>query len=689
MKVLPHIIGRGAIYVLLYGLALNISCLSADAADKHLRVNQVGYLPADTKVAIVSTNDNLSGWTFSIVKVSDGSVAFGPASVGNDQGSYCAFSHNYRLDFSAFTTSGNYRMRLSDGDTESLPFTIDDHVYAALHEEVLKFLRAQRSGYNPFIPATCHATGAPTNHDAKGVDDGQVYDISGGWYDAGDYIKFLQTSSNVLDLLLFTYKENKVKFADYYMADGTSGSNGIPDILDEAKYGLDWVLKLHTSSSKLYYQNGDSRDHSAWRLPQNDTTNYDLGGYRPAYHGIGANIAGRSAAALAMASKIWEEDLGDAAYAATCLTAAEELYSLAKDNLKVQGGTNGYYTESSYYDDLELAAIELYKATGTASYLTEATNYSFDAGSSWGWFDWGGINALAHYELYPHVSAVNQKKLKKFLQDDLNENLSDALSNPFRVSTDYGWGSASVMTGTVVMCDLYKKLFPTETTYDALHDEVRDYILGKNQWGVSWVIGLGDNYTQYPHHQVADITGREIAGTCIEGPMSQSEWNGMGITLSGPDEYAEFQSSTAIYHDDVRDWATNEPTIFQASLTLCALAHISSSDIDRDGLTYEEETLYGSNPYVADSDGDGIADGDEIDWNVDSDSDGLINAMDTDSDNDGYTDYMESFYGTSPLNSGEYPSTLRINFQPAAAAAPGSYLTDTGAIFTPPRAYGW
>ena len=600
MNAMPRIMGRGAMYFLLHVLALNFSCLSVCAADKHLRVNQVGYLPSDTKVAIVSTNDNLSGWMFNVIKVSDGGVVFGPQGVGSDQGIYCAFDHNYRLDFSTLTTPGTYKLLLSDGTSESRAFTIGTHAYRDLHEEILKFLRAQRSGYNPFIPATCHAPGAAGNLDAKCTDDNQVRDMSGGWYDAGDYIKFLVTTSNVLVLQLFAYNENKAKFADDYMADGTAGSNGIPDVLDEAKHGLDWILKMHPSASKLYYQVGDSRDHvgrSSWRLPQNDTVNYGLDGYRPAYHGIGANIAGRSAAALAMAYTIWKDDLNDETYANTCLAAAEELYTLAKQNLHAQGGTEGYYAETTFYDDLELAAIELYKANG--AYLTEAQNYSSSAGSSWGWFDWGGINALAHYELYPHADAATKANLKTYLQQDLNENLDQANTNPFRVSTDYGWGSASVMTGTVVMCDLYKKLFPGETTYDALHDEVRDYILGKNQWDVSWVIGLGSNYTVDPHHQISYVLQKEATGTCIEGPMSLSEWNGMEITLADPDEYAEFQSSTAVYHDDVADWATNEPTIFQASLTLCALADMSPP------LTVDvQDTISGTSPaYIGANEG--------------------------------------------------------------------------------------
>lgn len=560
---------------------IGVSCASPplSAAPRYLRVNQAGYLPADTKVALAFSNDDISGLTFSVVRISDGATVFGPAAMGADCGAYCAFPHNHRLDFTALQAAATYRIRLSDGLTESPPFVISEGVYAGLHGEMLNFLRAQRCGANPLVGATCHAGGA-SNPDAKCTDDGLVRDISGGWHDAGDYIKFLTTGSNVLDLLLFAYREDPSKFSDEFLADGSAGQNGIPDILDEAKHGLDWVLKLHAAPDKLYYQVGGSQDHDdGWRLPQNDTANYGLGGYRPAYHGIGANIAGRSAAALAMAYLTWKNDLGNAAYAATCLAAARELYTLAQNNLAAQDGMPAdYYNETTFYDDLELAAVELYKATGEGNFLNDAITYSSQAGSSWGWFDWGGINALAHYELYPHADAETRLLLKGYLVQDLESNRIQALSNPFRVSTTYGWGSASVMTGTVVMCHLYKELFPADATYDALHDEVRDYLLGRNQWGVSWIVGAGETYTRDPHHQVADILDAEIRGMCIEGPMSLAEWQGMGIVLSDADEYTAFQSDDAVYHDDVADWATNEPTIFQCALTVCAVAPLAKTN---------------------------------------------------------------------------------------------------------------
>ena len=565
-------------------LAATLLCAGSPAtgAERYLRINQVGYLPDDHKVAVAFSNDDLGSLTFSLLSFPEGNTAFGPQSIGPDSGAYCAFAHNYRLDFTAFTGTGSFRLRLSDQSAESCYFSVSSTTYQDTPEEILQYLRSQRCGENPFLEATCHThPESLADGDAWRVDAGAYADMSGGWHDAADYIKFLLTTSNVLDLLLFSYRENPSLFADDYDAGGRPGANGIPDILDEAKHGLDWVLKLSSFPGLLYYQVGGEQDHySGWRLPQNDTTDYGYGGYRPAYQGIGANIAGRSAAAFALAYSIWKNDLGDEEYAAVCWNAATELYAQAWANLTAQDSyPSWFYDETTFYDDLELAGIEMYKASGEASYLSDAIACSSLAGSSWGWFDWGNIQSLAHYELYPYADFATQSQLQAYLQQDLNSNLGVALSNPFRVSTSYGWGSAAVMTGTVIMCNFHKKLFPEDSSYDALGNEVRDYLLGRNQWGVSWVTGLGDNYARDPHSQVADITGSEIPGTCPGGPMSQTAWSGMGISLRDPDEYSSFQSGTAVYHDDVNDWATNEATIWQASLTVCMLSFLAADGI--------------------------------------------------------------------------------------------------------------
>ncbi len=127
------------------------------------------------------------------------------------------------------------------------------------------------------------------------------------------------------------------------------------------------------------------------------------------------------------------------------------------------------------------------------------------------------------------------------------------------------------MAGAALSALWYEDL-TGDGTYRRMAQAQRDYLLGDNPWGVSFVNGVGATWPHYPHHQVADLTGSELTGFWDEGPVSQAVFLAQGITLTRADVYAAFQSSEAVYHDDVADYITNEPT-----LTLNALGVALSS----------------------------------------------------------------------------------------------------------------
>ena len=204
--------------------------------------------------------------------------------------------------------------------------------------------------------------------------------------------------------------------------------NGIPDVLDEAKWGLDWIFKLHPSPDQLFHQVADDRDHRGFKLPQDDLADYGWGpnSYRPVYFADGkpqglrnwkskatgvANIAGRSAAAMAMAYRIWKYDLHDNAFADRCLKAALELYAMGqKQEGYQQGNSFGApyrYNENTWADDMEWAAAELYKALRKPSYLSDAKRYAAIIGpTSWMQYETSdmGEQMSRHYERYPFTN---------------------------------------------------------------------------------------------------------------------------------------------------------------------------------------------------------------------------------------------------------------------------------------------
>ena len=243
-----------------------------------IRINQLGYLPRSVKVAVyISTND-LSDKNFTVHNALTGAVVF-RSKARQYSGEEWGMRSAARLDFSELETPGGYFIRF--GNTESGTFSISPGVYSGTADFLLKYMRQQRCGYNPFYADSCHT------HDAIIVDhpekSGQRIDVTGGWHDATDYLQYTCTSANAVYQMLFAYRRNPGVFGDSFDASGNPGSNGIPDILDEARWGIDWLLKMNPDSGEMYNQIADDRDHAGFRLPADDKASYDLGVYRPVY----------------------------------------------------------------------------------------------------------------------------------------------------------------------------------------------------------------------------------------------------------------------------------------------------------------------------------------------------------------------------------------------------------------------
>jgi len=301
-----------------------------------VRVNQAGYLSGDVKVATALSNYKLAG-RFTVRNASGKAALTGQITnfASTDLGG--PFAYNYRLDLTRLRLPGTYTIELPGGTT-SAAFTIGP--YPRFQEDLLFFMRQQRCGFNPYLNKTCHVG------DGRSVyapfADGTFVDAVGGWHDAGDQLKYLITASNATARMMLAYELEPAKFSDQVDGLGRERPNGIPDILDEAYWGLVWIHKLHPAAGLLIHQVADDRDHRGFKLPDQDNADYGWGpnSYRPAYfadgkpQGLGkwksrstgvANVAGRSAAAMAMAYRIWQKDLKNTGFAEKCLNAARDL----------------------------------------------------------------------------------------------------------------------------------------------------------------------------------------------------------------------------------------------------------------------------------------------------------------------------------------------------------------------------
>ena len=548
--------------------------------EAHVHVNQVGYLPEEPKRAVIAASGQIVGNAFTIVDDDvTPHVRYRGALISYQKAgktSYGHFQHHFHADFSDFARPGRYRLRLSDGSM-SVPFSIRGDVYAHLGPLALGYFDVQRCGrQHSALRGPCHVDDGVV---VGGPRDGQRFDASGGWHDAGDYLKFVETTSYVTAVMLFTQETFPHGFP---RADRRAG---VPPLLAKAKVGLDWLLKMHPTPEEFYYQVGDATDHDAWRLPEADGSVAD-GTWepRPVLFGIGANLAGRTAAAFAMASRLYRAH--DPAYALRCLAAAQSVYQLGLRNKKVLSTQPAdFYPEVTWQDDMEWGAACLFKATGNDEYLHQALEFARQAGPANDQTSVYNTHALAHYTLYPHAPDADRQRLLEALRTDADY-VKKHSDNPYGLGTPYIWGTAEAAAGAAINCLLYADLSHDKDYLDFARRQ-RDFILGCNPFGLSCVIGAGTRYPLFPHHQVANIRNVELSGALVGGPTSHSIFRKQKISLEGagflsqnpgPALVPEFADEVGVYHDSVQDYVTNEPANdYTAKFLLMTAFYVTSA----------------------------------------------------------------------------------------------------------------
>ncbi|HEX6960570.1 MAG TPA: glycoside hydrolase family 9 protein [Lacipirellula sp.] len=508
---------------------------SVDAADAWIRVNQIGYLPGDPKIAVLSSGEPLSG---------EFSVGEFTADIGEDQGAWGPFAHNYRLDFTQVEKPGEYEVEF--GEVKSPKFAIGDDAYQNVPAKLLQFMQLQRCGDNPVTGEKCH------QQDAFDAETGETHDMVGGWHDAGDRLKHMITTSYCVAALFLAGAE------------------------EEARYGAPLLEKIHPDSDTIYVQIGDDRDH----LPPNtlwhdDQSDYGKGpgGPRAAWRAAGkpqgpkyknestgcANLAGRSAAAIALA--------GD-------LETARSLYKLAQAKpgvaMSVPVRAPYYYGESSYFDDLEWGAIELYLATKEPKFLEEAIGYAHEAaGNPWmggdrhGHYEYFPYVNLAHWRLWPHLGEEDKAKVAEYYREGLERIRVKAEKNPYRLGTPLVWCSTNDVTALATQATLYEQM-TGDATYRELGAEARDWLFGRNPWGYSFVIGVPEDgaASSQPHHLFWKLKGHLPVGGIVDGPVYKDINDSLKFGASFEnDPLKRFQSDVGVYHDMFADFSTNEPII--------------------------------------------------------------------------------------------------------------------------------
>lgn len=572
-----------------------------------IRINQLGYPPTGPKTAVLGSKiaAPLAGAApavtpgtasrplasdastrFELVDATTGNTVF-TAPIGRNFGAYGPFTDTRRLDFSAFRGNGIFFLRV--GKTLSPTFSINAEVYDGAADFCLRYMRQQRSGFNPFLKDSCHTHDGYTLY--APVPDSTHIDVVGGWHDASDYLQYSTTTSNAVYHLLAAWRDFPGVFGDHHQTNGLDGGNHVPDILDEARWGLDWMLKMHPKDDWLFNQVGDDRDHKGMRIPKEDTNFYGRGLERPVYFCTGqpqvrgkfmnattgvASTAGKFSAAFSLGAQLFKET--DTRYALHLLVRSATALSLGEDKpgvCQTASVLSPYiYAEENWTDDMELACA----AWGSLKEATNPGDPILNAAYQYAKREpitpWLGKDTANHYQWYPFIN-LGHYELAKLLHDKRRDTLIDfyrqgidkvwqkAKANAFYRAIPFIWCSNNLTVSFAIQCYWYRRL-TGDTTYQALEAACFDWLFGCNPWGTSMVYGLpatGDTPTD-PHSAFTHIGHYPIDGGLVDGPVYTSIYDHLiGIRLTHEDTYKDLQSGLAVYHDDYGDYSTNEPTM--------------------------------------------------------------------------------------------------------------------------------
>ncbi|ESO84375.1 hypothetical protein LOTGIDRAFT_168825 [Lottia gigantea] len=431
--------------------------------------------------------------------------------------------------------------------------------YGDVVQKSILFYYAQRSGklpaYNP----------VPWRGDSAVNDQGDNgEDLSGGWYDAGDLVKFNMPASSAVRVLL----SGIVRWKDAYQALGQ-----LDLALDSVKWELDYFLKCWIADKEIYYyQVGDADiDHKFWGRPE------DMSMPRPAFYLTkdkpGSDVAGGTAATFAAGAIAF--NITDAVYSQKLLKAAESLYKFAVTYKgkysQTHSDTGTYYESSAYEDELCVAAAWLYKATGNTFYLTEAKLYHSSATPNR--LDWD--NSLPSCQLMLYELTKNdlyKGEIQKFLT--VWKPGGNTTYTPCGLGIFDRWGTARHAAD-----NSYAALWAAELGIDPLENRnwalsQINYILGDNNYKMSYVIGFGNKYPLKPHHRPSSCPDLNMyCGWDAFYSTAPNPHRLEGALVGGPNK-------TDGWDDDRGDYVRNEVALdYNAGLqSACAgLVHICST----------------------------------------------------------------------------------------------------------------
>ncbi|SMF09547.1 non-processive endocellulase [Alteromonadaceae bacterium Bs31] len=544
---------------------------SSSVSAELIKANQVGYLPEGQKYAVVP---EVMATQFELID-SSGTRAY--AGTLSSPANWEPAGESVKLaDFSEFTTAGRYQLRVA-GLADSAPFDIADGVYGPLHDAALKAYYYNRASTELLVT---HAGdwARPAGHADTDVEvhssaasqlrpAGTKISAPKGWYDAGDFGKYIVNSGISTYTLLAAYEQ----FPDYY-ADRTwnipESNNAIPDLLDEVLWNLDWMAAMQDPNDGGVYHKLTTANFAGELMP------HEAKAQRYVIQKSTA-AALNFAAVMATASRVFKNfDASFPGKAEHYLLMAENAWNWAKANpadlyaANPDGLNTGTYGDDDVSDEFAWAAAELYISTGEAGYLSEFNAQNASSGLP----GWSNVSPLAFVSLSFHGEGLLQASELAEVNDALlstaNGYESTYSSSAYRVSMrDFYWGSnSSAMNQALMLLQAYR--ISDDDKYRNAALGLVDYVLGKNPTDYSYVTGIGARPPMHIHHRQsrADDVLAPVPGFLAGGPNP------------GQQDKCDYPSilPAKSYVDDWCSYASNEVTINWNAPLIYVLAALAS-----------------------------------------------------------------------------------------------------------------
>jgi endoglucanase len=508
-------------------LGLAIATLAAPSpADDHIKLNQLGFLPGSYKLAVAP---NVASHKFTVVKAGTDvevmSGELGPAALWQPSGETVR-----QADFSGLVQPGRYQLRIA-GLPDTAPFTIAADAYQALNAAAIKYYYFNRSGTallekhaGVYARAAAHPDTAVLIHASAASParpEGAVISSPKGWYDAGDYNKYIVNSGISTYTLLAAYED----FPEFFKAQRLNipeTGNGIPDLLNEALWNLEWMLSMQDPNDGGVYHKLTNKAFDAMVMPDQAT--------QPRYVVQKSTAAALDfAAVMATASRVlapYDQQLHGMPARMLAASQAAWRWAQAHPALVYQQPKDvatGEYGDKDLGDEFAWAAAELYIATGNDNYYKAMRAAALRADVP----TWSDVSALAWISLARHRkqlgAAADQALIAGKIDGLANKLLAAWKGSAYGVamqSGDFVWGSNAVaLNQAMVLLQGYRLNGRRE--YLQAAQSGLDYVLGRNPLDTSFVTGYGLLSPLHPHHRPSEADGipAPVPGMIVGGPQ--------------------------------------------------------------------------------------------------------------------------------------------------------------------------